>query len=116
MGELLVPALLMVAFTVTYYLLRPDPERARRIERYLLQGADVVDVRSREAFDVRHISGARSVPLDRLPGPLLASARVIVYGASDEDSAEAARILQEAGFARVVDAGPMSHWPIPQPG
>ena len=35
MGELLVPALLMVAFTVTYYLLRPDPERARRIERYL---------------------------------------------------------------------------------
>lgn len=116
MGELFVPALLMVAATVTYYLLRPDPERARSIERYLLQGAEVVDVRPPAAFDSRHISGARSVPLDRLPGPLLASARIIVYGRSDEESAEAARVLKEAGFARVVDAGPMSHWPIPQPG
>ena len=116
MGELFIPALLMVAATITYYLFRPDPERARSIERYLLQGAEVVDVRPPEAFNHRHISGARSVPLAQLPGPLSAGARIIVYGWSDEDSAEATRILRDAGFARVVDAGPMSHWPIPQPG
>ena len=116
MEDMLVPAAIMVAFTVVYYLFRPDPARARAVERYVLQGAEIVDVRPEAAYRDRHVSNAQSVPLAALPGALSPGARVIVYGSSDEESAEAARILKAAGFARVVDAGPMSQWPIPQPG
>jgi rhodanese-related sulfurtransferase len=116
MGELLVPAAMMVAFTVIYYLFRPDPARGRAVERYVIQGAHIVDVRPPQDFQQGHVSGARSVPLATLPGDLPPADRVIVYGRSDEDSAAAALALKDAGFARVIDAGPMSHWPIPQPG
>ena len=116
MEDMLVPAAMMVAFAVVYYLFRPDPARARAVERYVLQGAEIVDVRPESAFQASHVANARSVPLGALPGDLAPGGRVIVYGGSDEESAEAARVLKAAGFARVVDAGPMSHWPIPQPG
>jgi len=114
--EMLVPALMMAGFAIVYLVFRPDPERGRAIERALLKGARVIDVRSPAAFAARHIFNAESIPLAALPGSLQPNERLIVYGHSEDDSAAAAAGLRAQGFTRVIDAGPMSRWPIPQPG
>lgn len=116
MEDMLIPGALMAAFTVIYYLFRPDPARGRAVERYVLKGARIIDVRPPDAYHSRHIANADNVPLEALPADLVPADRHIVYGWSDEETARAVEILKAAGFARVVDAGPMSHWPIPQPG
>ena len=114
--DILVPAAIFAGFVAIWLVFRPDPERARKIERYVLKGARIIDVRDPGAFHQCHIQNAESVPYDRLPGGLDPEERVIVYGQDDEESARAAERLRNMGFAYVVDAGPMSHWPIPQPG
>ena len=116
--DLLVPAALLAGFARIWLLFRPDPARKRAIEQAVLRGARIVDVRPAAAFLQQHVQGAESIPLDALDDTPLAEGpqRMVVYGASAEESAEAARILRARGVARVVDAGPMSHWPIPQPG
>jgi rhodanese-related sulfurtransferase len=75
----------------------------------------IVDVRSRKDFNMGHIMGAISVPMDEL----LARAAVsferdrdfYVYGTSDQETAEAANLLREAGYKNVAELmGGLGAW------
>ncbi|GFE67820.1 rhodanese-like domain-containing protein [Chroococcus sp. FPU101] len=67
----------------------------------------IIDVRDSEAFRQSRIQGAMNVPMDNLlktaESSLEYNRDIYVYGASDEESAEAANMLRQAGFARVAE-------------
>lgn len=71
----------------------------------------VIDVRTRVEFFFGHLEGAENIPVDRLPHALAGrndittSSRILVYCASGARSAQAAAMLQAAGYGRVVDGG-----------
>lgn len=69
-----------------------------------------IDVRSKLEFWMGHLDGAVNIPVDRLPEGLTAhnltpQSRILVYCASGMRSAQAAAILKQAGYTRVVDGG-----------
>ena len=64
----------------------------------------VLDVRSKEEFELRHIPGARSFPLDQLPdrvSELTSAGEVVVYCNTGVRSGQALRRLSDLGFRRV---------------
>ncbi|HJL14283.1 MAG TPA: rhodanese-like domain-containing protein [Sandaracinaceae bacterium LLY-WYZ-13_1] len=81
----------------------------RRARALVDRGAVLVDVRSRLEYLVRHVDGARNIPVAELPrrADELGDPEtpIVVYCLSGHRSAEAARILEDAGFERVYDAG-----------
>ena len=69
----------------------------------------VIDVRGPDEFrgPLGHIAGARNLPVDELPRRLkeldaLAGRRVVVVCRTDKRSANAAALLDEAGFRDVL--------------
>lgn len=73
----------------------------------------VIDVRSMLEFWLGHLEGAKNVPVDRIPEGLegmnlTKQSRILVYCASGGRSAQAAAMLKQAGYTRVVDGGGMS--------
>lgn len=76
----------------------------------------VLDVRSREAWDMGHIAGAVHLPLDELSARLAEvprDRRVVAYCScpAEESSLEAAHLLLAAGFERVaVLLGGFERW------
>lgn len=75
-------------------------------------GATLLDVRSREEYDARHIEGAVVIPVDELGSRLAEVPRdrpVVVYCQSGNRSARAARLLAEAGY-EVHDLGGIGNW------
>jgi rhodanese-related sulfurtransferase len=65
----------------------------------------ILDVRDRMTYNQGHIMGAMSMALDELVDratPSLAKSRdIYVYGANDEETAQAAQMLRSAGFEHV---------------
>ena len=77
------------------------------------QGATLVDVRTPAEYARGHIDGARNIPLQEIAArskELPKGKPVVVYCASGMRSAAAASSLRRAGFAKVVNLGPMSAW------
>ncbi len=73
----------------------------------------VIDVRSVVEFWLGHLDGATNVPVDRLPEGLdglglSKQSRILVYCASGGRSAQAAAMLKQAGYTRVMDGGGMA--------
>ncbi|KAF3886409.1 MULTISPECIES: rhodanese-like domain-containing protein [Nostocales] len=77
-------------------------------------GFTIVDVRDRRTFNQGHISGAIPIPLNDLTkraSSLVKSRDIYIYGESDEQSANAAQTLREAGFAHVSTlTGGLAAW------
>ena len=72
------------------------------------EGAQLVDVRSKEEYRQGHIKGAMNIALPALPGSLrkLDSGKpVITCCASGMRSAKAREILRAHGFSRVYNGG-----------
>ncbi len=72
----------------------------------------VIDVRSTVEFWLGHLEGAKHVSVDKLPVGLdglglSQQSRILVYCASGARSAQAAAVLKQAGYTRVVDGGGM---------
>jgi rhodanese-related sulfurtransferase len=72
----------------------------------------VIDVRSMLEFWLGHLEGAKNVSVDRLPDGLdglnlTKQSRILLYCASGGRSAQAAAVLRQAGYTRVVDGGGM---------
>lgn len=65
----------------------------------------IIDVRDREAFNERHVMGAISIPhielIERAQESLEFDRDLYVYAETDEESAEAAERLRQAGFQKV---------------
>ena len=73
------------------------------------QGALIIDVRTPQEFALGHAPGSRNIPLDRLSDHLAELDRtrhLLVCCASGARSAAAKAMLDQAGFARVDNAGP----------
>lgn len=92
---------------------------SQSVIRALAEGAIVVDVRSPLAFSGGHYPGAINIPLDLIDAAIAtASVRrhhpLVLYCATGMRSASAQRILQEAGFTRVFNAGALSNLPARQ--
>jgi rhodanese-related sulfurtransferase len=66
----------------------------------------IVDVRDRETFNMGRMTGAVSMPMERLldiAQQALESERdIYIYGESDEQSLQAAEVLRGAGFKNVA--------------
>jgi len=75
----------------------------------------IVDVRDRTAFNTSHIMGAIVMPMQELVTQARASLEFIrdiyVYGETEEQTAEAASTLREAGYKHVAElVGGLAAW------
>ncbi|HEX9244261.1 MAG TPA: rhodanese-like domain-containing protein [Anaeromyxobacter sp.] len=87
---------------------------AKVIAAKLEAGATVVDVRTQAEFRSGAYKGAVNVPLDQLSsklGKIPKDRPVVVYCASGSRSALAARVLRNAGYADVSNAGGLGQMP-----
>lgn len=88
---------------------------AARVRELVAGGSKILDVRTPEEFAGGHINGAINIPVQVLPqriadvGPK--DRPVIVYCRSGGRSSAAKGILTQAGYADVIDVGPMSAFP-----
>lgn len=77
-------------------------------------GGQVVDVRSPEEYRDGFYPGAVNIPvsdLGRRMGELKKDQAVVLYCASGARSGAAARLLRQAGFTQVVNAGGLGDMP-----
>ncbi len=97
-----------------------EAEAGRAVERatgaqareLVSAGATLLDVRSQEEFDARHLDGATLIPVDQLGGRIAEVPRdhpVVVYCQSGGRSSSAARMLASAGY-EVHDLGGIGNW------
>jgi len=75
----------------------------------------LIDVRSRESFNVSRIMGAISLPVEELVDRALVNFELVrdlyVYGATDQETSEAAALLREAGYQNVAElVGGLAAW------
>ncbi|MDJ0508734.1 MAG: rhodanese-like domain-containing protein [Crocosphaera sp.] len=75
----------------------------------------IIDVRSREAFNISHITGATSIPMDQLVDKALVCFELVrdiyVYGATDKETALAVSELKAAGYQNVAElVGGLQAW------
>lgn len=75
----------------------------------------IIDIRSREAFNASRIMGAIPIPADelveRISATLESERDIYVYGETDEQTAEAANKLREAGYENVAELnGGLAAW------
>lgn len=75
----------------------------------------IIDVRDRDAFNRGHITGAMAMPMDtlveRVSGSLDRGRDIYLYGESDQQTAQAAGMLREAGFQKVAEImGGLEAW------
>jgi rhodanese-related sulfurtransferase len=74
----------------------------------------ILDVRDRDAYNLGRIMGAMPFPVDQLvdrAGSLAKSRDIYVYGESDEQTAQAAQLLRNAGYVHVSELkGGLAAW------
>ena len=75
----------------------------------------ILDVSDRQTYNDGHIMGAMAMPLDELAEravPSLATTRdIYVYGANDQETAQASQTLRSAGFVHVSELkGGLAAW------
>lgn len=74
----------------------------------------IVDVRTQEEYRSGHIPGALNIPVDTIgakPPTPQKDALIILYCRSGNRSGTAKRVLEQAGYTRVVNFGAVSRWP-----
>ena len=85
------------------------------IKEKITAGARIIDVRSPGEFRDGAYPGAINIPLATLPARLMElepkDKPIVVYCASGARSGQASRILKQAGFADVVNAGGLADMP-----
>lgn len=75
----------------------------------------IIDARDRTEFNSRHILGAIAMPMaelvDRAQSSLANSRDIYIYGETDEETAQAAIKLRDAGFQNVSELrGGVAAW------
>ncbi|MEL7500909.1 MAG: rhodanese-like domain-containing protein [Cyanobacteria bacterium J06554_6] len=78
-------------------------------------GLTIIDIRDRNDFNESHITGAISLPLpeliQRVRQVLEPNRDIYVYGNTDTESAAAAEVLRQAGYASVASLrGGVAAW------
>lgn len=75
----------------------------------------ILDVRDRSTYNDGHITGAIPIPIDELVDRAASSLEkvrdIYVYGATEEETAQASQLLRAAGFEHVSQLqGGLSSW------
>jgi rhodanese-related sulfurtransferase len=75
----------------------------------------ILDVRPRDVYNRGHIMGAMEFPMDKLvelaQKNLETKRDIYIYGASDEETSEVAKMLRQAGFINVAELkGGLEAW------
>ncbi|MER3432074.1 MAG: rhodanese-like domain-containing protein [Leptolyngbya sp. ERB_1_1] len=78
-------------------------------------GLTIIDVRPRDIYNAGHIMGAIDFPMENLveltQKNYETNRDIYVYGASDQETAEAARALRQAGFKNIAELkGGLEAW------
>jgi len=85
------------------------------ISEKIKAGALVIDVRTPDEFNDEAFPGARNIPLGALPAYLRElepkDKPIILYCATGSRSAFASRLLKQAGFRDVTNAGGLDDMP-----
>lgn len=111
----------LLGFVVFYFIQRGEPISARTIapaqyqSEFVDSGAThlLVDVRTPEEFATGHIAGAVNIPLDALESRLNEVPQdqpVVLYCRSGNRSAQAADLLEKAGYSNIRDLGGIAAW------
>ncbi len=84
-------------------------------EKIINNGAILIDVRSKEEYDEKHIDGAISLPVDSIESNVSSvvsdkNSEIIVYCKSGVRSHEAYELLVGLGYKKVYDFGSMDNW------
>lgn len=107
-------ALALVSYFVLTRLTGGKRMSPTAIKEKIAAGALVVDVRTPDEFRTGAYPGARNIPLQELParlGELDKAKPIVVYCAAGGRSAQAASLMQAAGFADVSNGGGLSQMP-----
>ncbi len=100
----------------------PAPIKAQSLVNDLKERLDwgepaltIIDIRDRSAFNISHISGAISLPMNELVNRALINLELTrdlyVYGSTDEQAADAAAQLRTAGYQNVSQLrGGLAAW------
>ena len=85
------------------------------VKEKIAAGARLVDVRTPAEFRDGSYPGAVNIPLGSLPARLHElepkSAPIVLFCASGARSAQGARVLKQAGFSDVINAGGLDDMP-----
>jgi rhodanese-related sulfurtransferase len=111
----------LAAAAVIFYEVRARVQNfaalsAMQAVRLMNQGALLIDLRSKEAFDAGHIGDARNVPASELEAQAESLKKwrektIITYCDSGVSSAGAARTLNRLGFTKVFNLeGGLNAW------
>ena len=114
MNPLVIIALAVVAFIVVSRLRGGGKVASNVVLEKIKAGAKVVDVRSPDEFRDGAYAGAVNIPLQDLGRRLAEIPKdkaVVLYCASGARSGMAARVLKQAGYADVVNAGGLGDMP-----
>jgi phage shock protein E len=107
-------ALGILAFIVVKRLLGGGKVASSIVREKLQAGATIVDVRTANEFGGGAYPGAKNIPVSELAGRLAEIPKdkpVVVYCASGMRSASAAKLMKQAGYPDVVNAGGLSDMP-----
>ena len=94
-----------------------DPQLAKKL---VADGALLLDVRSQEEWDERHLEGANLIPVNELGGRLAEVAKltgddktkpIVVYCRSGARAGRAKKQLLKAGYTQVTNLGGIDDWP-----
>jgi rhodanese-related sulfurtransferase len=118
---LLAGGTVLAALAVLFYEIRERVQSfaalsSMQVVRLMNQGALVLDLRSKEAYDAGHIGEARSMPAAELESSADTLKKwrdkaVITYCDSGASGAGAARTLQKLGFTKVFNLdGGLNAW------
>lgn len=114
--SLLVMAIAAIAaFALTRRLGKAGKASGDRVREKIKAGARIVDVRTPEEYSHGAYPKAKNIPLDVLQSRLDSlgpkDKPIVLYCASGSRSAQAARLLRQAGFTDVNNAGGFGEMP-----
>jgi phage shock protein E len=104
----------VAGFLVVRKLLKGGKVAQNVVMEKIKAGAQIVDVRSPEEFRDGFYPGAVNIPVQdiaRRLGELKKDKTVVLYCASGGRSGMAARVLKQAGYADVINAGGLGDMP-----
>jgi phage shock protein E len=104
----------VAGFLVVRKILKGGKVALNVVMEKIKAGAQIVDVRSPEEFRDGFYPGAVNIPVQdiaRRLGELQKDKAVVLYCASGGRSGMAARVLKQAGYADVINAGGLGDMP-----
>ena len=104
----------VIAVIVLKRLLGGGKVASSIVKQKLESGAIIVDVRTPDEFNDGAYPGAKNIPLSELGRRLAEIPKdkpVVLYCASGARSSSAARVMKQAGYSDVINAGGLADMP-----